>query len=128
VVVTGASFGGYHATNFALKYPEVVRRVVSMSGAYDIRCFLDGYFDENCYFNSPFDYLSNLTDEAYLGEFRHGIEWVLAAGEHDICLGANRHMSDLFHAKQIPHTLDIWGQGAVHDWPLWRQMVRKYFN
>jgi esterase/lipase superfamily enzyme len=99
-----------------------------MSGTFDVRPLLDGYFDENCYFNNPVDYLPNLTDEWYLGQFRHNIEWVFGAGEHDICLGANRHMSDLFRAKGIGHWFDFWGLGAVHDWPLWQQMARKYFT
>ena len=33
LAVTGASFGGYHAVNFALKHPDVVTHCVSMSGA-----------------------------------------------------------------------------------------------
>ena len=37
IAVTGCSFGGYHAANFAFKHPELVSRCVSMGGAFDIR-------------------------------------------------------------------------------------------
>ena len=57
LAVTGCSFGGYHAVNFALKHPDVVTHCVSMSGAYDIHQFLDGYYDDDCYFNNPPDFL-----------------------------------------------------------------------
>jgi esterase/lipase superfamily enzyme len=128
IAVTGASFGGYHCTNYALRHPDAVCACVSMSGAYDIRQFLGDYYDQNCYFSNPVDYLPALTDEWYLGQYRHDIRWIFGAGEHDICLNANRHISDLFNAKGIPHWFDYWGLGAVHDWPLWHLMARKYFG
>jgi len=126
--VTGCSFGGYHCTNFALRHPDLVSQCVSMSGAYDIRQFLDGYYDDNCYFNNPVDFLPNMGDPWYLEKYRHDIRWVFGAGEHDICLGANQHLSGIFHSKRIPHWFDFWGLGAVHDWPLWQLMVKKYFG
>ena len=59
--VTGCSFGGYHAVNFALRHPEIVTYAVSMSGGFDIpKRFLNGYYDQNAYFHSPLDYLPNL--------------------------------------------------------------------
>ena len=125
--VTGCSFGGYHAVNFALRHPDCIGQCVSMSGAYDIHSFLDGYYDELCYFHCPTDYLPQMGDPWYLDQYRHDIRWIFAAGEHDICLGENRRMSDIFNAKGIPHWFDYWGLGAVHDWPLWHQMLRKYF-
>ena len=128
VAVTGASFGGYHCTNYALRHPDAVSHCVSMSGAYDIRQFLHGYYDEDCYFNNPVDYLPRTGDEWYLGQYRHDIRWVFAAGEHDICLGSNRQISEIFHSRGIPHWFDFWGLGAVHDWPLWQLMARKYFS
>lgn len=128
VAVTGCSFGGYHCTNFALRHPDVVSHCVSMSGAYDIHQFLDGYYDDNCYFNCPVDFLPNLNDAWYLDQYRHDIQWVFGAGEHDICLEDNRRIAGLFGARGIPHWFDFWGLGAVHDWPLWQQMAKKYFG
>ena len=46
---TGCSFGGYHAVNLALRRPDVVTACLSMSGAFDILQFLDGYYDDDCY-------------------------------------------------------------------------------
>jgi esterase/lipase superfamily enzyme len=124
--VTGASFGGYHCTNFALRHPDCVSHCVSMSGAYDIHQFLDGYYDDLCYFHCPVDFLPNQGDSWFLDRYRH-IQWVFAAGEHDICLDANRQIAGIFQSKGLPHWFDFWGLGAHHDWPLWRLMVRKYF-
>lgn len=127
LVTTGCSFGGYHAVNFALRHPELVTQCVSMSGgAFDIHQFLNGYYDDNCYYNCPPDFLPNLTDEWYLERYRR-MKMVLAAGENDICVGENRRLSEIMVRKGIPHWLDVWGDGAVHDWPLWLRMAAKYF-
>lgn len=126
--VAGCSFGGFHAVNFALRHPDLISQCVSMSGAFDIKSFLDGYYDENCYFNNPVDYLPQVSDAWYLDQYRNDIGWVFAAGEHDICLEANRRISGIFDAKGIPHWFDFWGLGAYHDWPLWQLMVKKYLG
>jgi esterase/lipase superfamily enzyme len=126
VAVTGCSFGGYHAVNFALKHPERVSHCVSMGGAFDIHQFLDGYYDDNCYFNCPPDFLPNLTDDWYLSRYR-AMKIVLATGEWDICLDENLRLGRIMRAKDIPHWLDVWGDHTGHDWPWWRQMAQKYF-
>ena len=40
LTLTGCSFGGYQAMNFALKHPDTVTACVCMGGAYDIKQFL----------------------------------------------------------------------------------------
>ena len=124
--VTGCSFGGYHALNFALRHPDLVSGIVTMSGAFDIHQFLDGYYDENCYFNCPPDFIQNMNDAWYLDRYRQ-MKIVLAAGDWDICLGENRRMAEILGAKGIPHWLDVWAGGNKHDWPLWQRMAAKFF-
>ena len=121
VATAGCSFGGYHSVNFALKHPHVVTQCISMGGAFDIHQFLDGYYDDNCYFNCPPDFLPNLNDPAV-----NCVKIVLATGETDICLPENERLSHIMTAKGSPHTLDIWGNGAGHDWPWWQEMVVKF--
>jgi esterase/lipase superfamily enzyme len=125
--VTGCSFGGYHCVNFAMRHPELVSLCVSMGGAFDIHQFLNGYYDDNCYFHCPPDYLSNLSDTWYLDRYRNGLRLVLAAGEHDVCLPENHRLAGILHSKGIPHWLDVWGDATGHDWPWWRRMAQKYF-
>ena len=123
--VTGCSFGAYHALVIALRQPYIFNWCVTMSGAFDITQFLDGYFDEDCYFLNPPSFLENLSDSYYLDQYRRN-KWVLATGEHDICRAANESFSGLLHYKGIPHSLHIWGDGSKHDWPYWRPMANAY--
>ena len=123
IITTGCSFGAYHAMNFALKNPDLITGCVAMSGAFDISQFLHGYYDDNCYFSNPVDYVSGLNNPLIWQ--RH---YILAAGDWDICLGDTLRLAGLFDRKSIPHTTDIWGGHQKHDWPLWHQMARKFFG
>jgi esterase/lipase superfamily enzyme len=62
VAVCGASLGAYHAANIAFRHPDTVSHLISLSGSFDISSFFDGYHDDNIYFNSPYEYLPNVTD------------------------------------------------------------------
>lgn len=122
VAMAGASFGGFHAANFAFRHPDLVSHMFSMSGAFDASSFMDGYRDENFYFNNPVDYMP---------DNNHPDLWnmkiVLGAGEWDICLDANRRMSDILRNKGIEHWFDV-RRWAVHDWPIWRDMFPHYLS
>ncbi|MCS6821903.1 MAG: alpha/beta hydrolase-fold protein [Microscillaceae bacterium] len=120
--VAGCSFGGYHAVNFAFKHPEKVGYLFSMGGAFDIKGFLHGYYDENVYFNNPVDFIPNAFNEHF---YRMGI--VLGTSEYDICRGDNEYLSHILHQKGIPHWLDI-RPLANHDWPIWREMFPHYLS
>lgn len=122
VAVAGCSFGGYHAANFAFRHPGRVSHLFSMSGAFDIRTRTAGYFDDNVYFNNPVDYLPDDNDP-HLWEM--GI--VLGTAENDICRVQNEQLSKLLTGKGIPHWLDI-RPDAIHDWPVWREMLPHYLS
>lgn len=122
VAVAGASFGGFHAANFAFRHPDVVSHLFSMSGAYDTKPFMDGYYDDNVYFTSPLDFLPGLNHPDL---WRMNI--VLGTSEWDICRPANEHLSHLLHQKSVNHWLDMRGW-VKHDWPLWQEMFPHYLS
>jgi esterase/lipase superfamily enzyme len=125
VVSTGASFGAYHALNVAFKYPGRFAKVIAMSGKYDIRGFLDGFYDNNVYFNNPVDYVPNLNNHEHLESIRR-MDIRLVSGDWDMCMDAAIDMGNKLNAKSIPHVLDVWGNQTKHDWPWWRDMIRKH--
>ncbi|HET7536389.1 MAG TPA: alpha/beta hydrolase-fold protein [Candidatus Didemnitutus sp.] len=126
ICVAGASFGGYHAVNFALRHPDLAGYCMSLSGSFDIRSFVDGYYDDNVYFNNPVDYLPQLTDAWFLSHIRRmGI--VLGTGDRDNCRDRNLHLSSLLNAKGFPHFLDD-RKWCGHDWNYWRDMLPPYLS
>jgi esterase/lipase superfamily enzyme len=122
IATAGCSFGGYHATNFAFKHPDVVKYVFNMGAAFDIRDQVDGHYDDNVYFNNPMDYLPNAQNP-----FFHDMFVVLGTGTRDMCWNANERMAELLRNKGINHWLDI-RSDAEHDWPVWRQMFPHYLS
>jgi esterase/lipase superfamily enzyme len=124
--VTGCSFGAYHALNLAMRHPELASACITMSGAFDLTAFMDGYYDDDFYFNNPVDYLRNMSDPWFLERYQK-MRLVLAVGDHDICLGENFKMAEILGTSHIPHYLDVWTGGERHDWPLWQRMAQKFF-
>jgi len=124
LVTTGCSFGAYHAMNLALRHPGLVTKCVTMGGAFDIKQFLDGYYDDDCYFNSPMDYMQNI-DGDYVKSFRANF-YLLVTGEHDMCWDKNEAFARVLGLKAIPHRLYVWGDGTGHDWPWWQRMAQAY--
>jgi len=122
----GASFGGYHAANIALRHPDIFTTMVSLSGTFDVSAFLDGYYDPDCYYNLPTHYMPQLNDGWYLDRLRRN-RLVLASGWDDDCLGQNQLMDRILTEKGILHQFDVWDEKNSHDWPTWGRMVRRYF-
>jgi esterase/lipase superfamily enzyme len=126
LMTTGTSFGAYHAVNFAFRHPELVDRVIGLSGSYDIKKFTNGYSDDNVYFNNPCDFIQNEHDPARLEALRY-MDIILAVGRDDVSCANNEYLSGILWSKRIWHALRIW-DGWVHDWPWWRQMIRMYIG
>lgn len=125
LISLGCSFGGYHAVNIALRHPDRFTGFLSMSGAFDLSSFLDGYYDPDVYFNLPPHYLPNLSDPWYYDRYRAN-QYVLATGWDDHCLGQNQNLARILGAKGIPHRLWIWESWNSHDWPTWAAMMNQY--
>lgn len=120
----GASFGAYHAANFALRHPEMVSRLVGFSGIYDIHRFLDGYWDDLCYFHCPSAYVANFPPDWAERAARIGI--VLATGEQDHLAAETRSFSDLLRSKGVPVHSELWPGVFGHDWSFWIENLRRF--
>jgi esterase/lipase superfamily enzyme len=124
LVVYGASFGAYHAANFAARYPEVVSQAICFSGLYDIHRYLDGYWDDACYFHCPTAYIPNMGEHDTARLSRVG--WVIATGEHDSLVNENRHFAGILASRGIPHHAEFWSGVFGHDWPWWKQHLPRF--
>lgn len=122
VIFAGCSFGAYHATNFGFKYPKITSHILNMGGAFDIKMHMQGYYDDNVYFNNPPDFLPNLDSHEI-----YNIDIVLGIGEKDFCIDDNIKLSEILKQKNIKHWLDI-RKDKDHDWPVWREMFPEYIH
>lgn len=123
-LTTGASLGAFLAANIYFRHSDMFRGTIAMSGSYDIRSYLSGYFDENVYFNNPMMYLANLNDDFHLPRLRQADAIVILSGQGSFeAPERSRQLAKLLQKKGIPHTLDVWGKDVNHDWPWWRKML-----
>ncbi|HWB25968.1 MAG TPA: alpha/beta hydrolase-fold protein [Chitinophagaceae bacterium] len=131
ITAAGCSLGGYHAVNIAFRHPDFFHKVVGMSSRYDLTWsspsfadLLDGYFNDDIYFNMPSMFVPNINDEGMLTKLRNlGITLVI--GEEDPFLENNRKLSDALTQKNINHNLVVWMEEA-HRARYWRKMVQLY--
>jgi esterase/lipase superfamily enzyme len=126
LMTAGASFGAYHALNFALRHPDLVDRTIAMSGLYDIRRFAGGFYSDNVYLNNPVDYIANEHEPWRLDAMRR-MDIILATGRGDPNRGSSEYLSTLMWNKGIGNALRLW-DGWAHDWPWWQQMLRQYVS
>ena len=124
ITLAGASFGGYHVVDKGLRHPDVFAKLLALSGAYDLGWFLSGHRDLGTHLHQPLAYLPDLTDAWFLDRMRRQVI-VLSIGEQDFLLDHNHRLSSALGGKGVPHLLDVWS-GHGHEWPSWREMLRKH--
>jgi esterase/lipase superfamily enzyme/lysophospholipase L1-like esterase len=127
----GCSLGAFHAVNFAFRHPDHFSRVLALSGRYDLtkgfagfRDLLDGYYDDDVYFNTPCHFMPNLTDPRLLEQLRR-LDITIVIGESDAFIENNRALSQTLWDKGVWHTFHVWN-GYAHNPHRWCEMVRLY--
>jgi esterase/lipase superfamily enzyme len=127
IIVTGPSFGAYHAANFALKRADLFPVAICHSGVYDVSVVGWGDRGDALYFNNPMDYVSHLGGD-HLDWLRDRVSILLVCGQGQWedttgALESTKRFAGLLAAKGIRHELDLWGHDVAHDWPGWRAQL-----
>jgi esterase/lipase superfamily enzyme len=123
IYTSGISLGALHAVNSFLRRPDLFEGTIGISGNYDLKAYTNGYYDNDVYFNSPQDYLVNLTGPA-LNRLRQKQKVLLVSGQGEgENPDASRAMGELLGQKDIPNWVDIWGEEFGHNWDSWRAMM-----
>ncbi len=124
IYTCGISLGALHAVNSYLRQPNLFEGTIGMSGQYDLKAYTKGYYDNDVYFNSPQDYLPNLTGPI-LNNLRQKQKIFLLSGqgegEHP---HASKSMGETLLSKGIPNQVDLWNEEYGHNWDSWRAMFR----
>jgi esterase/lipase superfamily enzyme len=123
---TGASIGGYNALNAVAKHPDWFDLMVGMSGTYVLDRRMEGYWDEDYYYNAPVQFVPRLEGE--LLEKLRTCMFVLARGQRYENPVYAELVSKVFTAREIPHRVEIWQGESGHDWPTWRTMLPLFLN
>ena len=127
----GCSLGAFHAGNLAFKHPHLFQKLCAFSGRYDLTLsvgefpdLLNGFYNDDVYFNTPSHFLQNLNSEIQITQLQK-MDIVLVIGKEDPFLNNNVHLSSVLNSKGINHNLHIWDHRA-HKGYYWRKMVSIY--
>lgn len=129
IAVTGTSLGAFFAANFALKFPEIFRYALCMSGRYDIRSF-NGLDDADVYFNNPLAYAHNLHGE-HLDQIRRNTHLALVCGRGKWEEGNYQEteaLANVLKGKGVSCELDLWGTDVSHQWEWWVKQARLHLG
>ena len=126
LIVTGVSFGAYHAANFALRHADLLPLAICQSGVYDVTV-VGSERGDAVYFNNPADYVSHLGGD-HLEWLRGRVNLLLVCGQGQWedttgALESTRRFAMQLGEKGIRHELDVWGDDVPHDWPSWRAQI-----
>jgi len=130
-IAMGCSLGAFQAASLAFRHPHLFRKLVALSGRYDLTSkieafedLFDGYYDENVYFQTPLHFLPSLNCPWRVESLRR-LDVVLAVGREDPFLDNNFRLSALLHDKGVRHCLHLW-DGRAHRASAWRGMAALY--
>ncbi len=130
-IAHGCSLGAFHATNIALRHPNLFQKLVAFSGRYDLTLnvehfhdLFNGYYDDNVYFHTPTHFLPNLSCAWRLEHLRR-MDITIVIGSEDPFFANNLQLRQILEGKGIPHQLQVWN-GRAHRGHAWRKMAPIY--
>ncbi|OQY29650.1 MAG: esterase [Candidatus Cloacimonetes bacterium 4572_55] len=129
IITCGISMGCVHAANALFHRPDLIDGAILMSGTYDLKRYVDNYYDDNVYFNNPVDYLPNLNDGWHLEQLRQKrhIHVLSGQGEYEDPQ-RSIDLANILDGLGVPCELDLWGHDMRHDWPTWYAMLPYYLE
>jgi esterase/lipase superfamily enzyme len=128
IIAAGASIGAFNALAHVVRYPDVFRSALCMSGTFDLVRFIkDGQPGPEFLASSPLHYLHRLSDE-HLAKLRERFV-LFASGEGEAeDIGESWRAARRLGELGVPNRVDSWGPDWKHDWPLWRKMFPQYLD
>jgi len=130
LLTTGCSMGGYHAGNFFFRHPSLFDAVIALSGIFQLTMFIGDYMDETVYYNSPLNFVPNLTDPERLMLIRRS-RIIICTGQgawEEPMIADARAMEQILAEKAVPAWVDLWGYDVNHDWPWWRKQLPLFLD
>ncbi|MFO0598180.1 MAG: alpha/beta hydrolase-fold protein [Myxococcaceae bacterium] len=129
VTSAGCSMGAMYSALFALKFPELFKSALCMSGRYRGSEYArGGQYSESLYFNDPLAFVPGLGGAALERVRRHThLTLVVGRGAFEgRCLPETLELGSWLHQKRVPNHVGVWGTDVKHDYTWWRKQVAHY--
>lgn len=129
MTAAGCSMGAMYSALFALKFPEIFRGALCMSGRYRGSEFVKGGgYNDAMYFNDPLAFVPGLQGAA-LDRVRRHTQLTLVVGRGAFegrCLPETQELGHWLQKKGVPTNLKVWGTDAKHNYTWWQRQVAHY--
>jgi esterase/lipase superfamily enzyme len=127
MLLTGCSFGAYHAANLALRRADLFPLALCLSGVYDLSVLGWGERGTSFHLNNP-QWSLAAADGEHLDWLRSRLSLLLVCGQGQWedttgALESTRAFGALCAAKGLRVETDLWGHDVPHDWPSWRAQL-----
>ena len=123
-MVCGIEVGALHAMNIFLRLPQVINKVLCLSGIYKPSYYVKRYYDEYMLKNTPGIFLRSL-DEEQLALYRKA-NIILCASRHpsEHMMETYLHeMEEILRIKDIPALVEYWEYEALSNWDWWSRQL-----
>lgn len=130
-VLFGMSFGAYQAMNFFIRRPMLYKGVFALSGIYNIRFFINDYYDDLSYLNSPIDQIRLMNNDYYLDIYRHKkIVMVVSSGAYEESSINDTYdlQQSFLHREILNVEAYYWTSNYPHDWSSWKTYLNFYIR
>jgi esterase/lipase superfamily enzyme len=132
IITFGCGESGYFAGNSFFRHPDLFYGTILIDAFFDIRRLCGDYFDTNCYFNSPLDFLPKLEEEYWLIHLRTRKHIYLCVDEKDdFSASQATQLSQILNNKSIKHTFEKYNISSENKFDIWSHIffdiVKRYF-
>jgi esterase/lipase superfamily enzyme len=127
MLLTGCSFGAFHAANLALRRADLFPLALCLSGVYDPSVLGWGHRGTSFHLNNPMWSLGAAGGE-HLDWLRSRLSLLLVCGQGQWedttgALDSTISFGRLCEEKGLRVEVDLWGHDVPHDWPSWRNQL-----
>lgn len=103
--------------------------MLALSGVYDSFDSFGDYMDDLVYRNSPYHYLSGMSENHPYIRMYNERKIILCVGQgawEDVLKESTSRIKGVLDAKGIHAWVDFWGYDVDHDWGWWYKQVEYY--
>ena len=103
--------------------------IMALSGVYDSFDSFGDYMDDLVYRNSPYHYLSGMSEDHPYIRMYNERKIILCVGQgawEDVLKESTSRIKGVLDAKGIHAWVDFWGYDVDHDWGWWYKQVEYY--
>lgn len=129
IILAGVGFGAYHAANLTFKYPDKFGKFIGMDGLYDITPYMNGFYNDAVYYNSPLHFLPMLDHPGILAKYENLDLILITSNTNPTFEDHTERFSNVLKERMISHIFDQKDPELDRDleeWDFWREIFKRH--